>query len=126
MSQKASKLIINITDSAKELFVIYISVITTAAFLYSFLEHKHLFDAFWWAFVTAMTVGYGDTYPLTLGGRVVAIALMHVVPLFVIPLITARLAAKLTVDSNAFTNQEQEEIKEGIQEIRKLLKENNK
>lgn len=33
-------------------------------------------DAIWWAFVTVATVGYGDHYPVTTGGRVVGIMLM--------------------------------------------------
>jgi voltage-gated potassium channel len=33
-------------------------------------------DALWWAFVTITTVGYGDRYPTTQGGRLIGIALM--------------------------------------------------
>ncbi len=35
-------------------------------------------DAIWWAFVTITTVGYGDKYPVTTEGRVVAAILMTV------------------------------------------------
>ena len=33
-------------------------------------------DAVWWAIVTFTTVGYGDLYPVTSGGRVAAVLLM--------------------------------------------------
>lgn len=33
-------------------------------------------DALWWSVVTVTTVGYGDFYPVTLQGRLVAVALM--------------------------------------------------
>jgi voltage-gated potassium channel len=35
-------------------------------------------DAFWWAFVTVTTVGYGDKFPLSTEGRIVACILMTV------------------------------------------------
>lgn len=33
-------------------------------------------DAIWWAVVTSATVGYGDFYPVTVAGRLIAVALM--------------------------------------------------
>ena len=35
-------------------------------------------DALWWAFVTITTVGYGDRYPVTTEGRLIAAVLMVV------------------------------------------------
>ncbi len=35
-------------------------------------------DALWWAIVTVTTVGYGDKFPVTAGGRAVATILMFV------------------------------------------------
>lgn len=35
-------------------------------------------DALWWAIVTVTTVGYGDRFPTTEGGRIVAVVLMLV------------------------------------------------
>lgn len=36
----------------------------------------NLGDAFWWAIVTITIVGYGEYFPLTLAGRLIAIAVM--------------------------------------------------
>lgn len=33
-------------------------------------------DAIWWAFVTITTVGYGDRFPVTSAGRIIAAFLM--------------------------------------------------
>lgn len=39
---------------------------------------ESLADALWWCIVTLTTVGYGDRFPVTLGGRVVATVLMFI------------------------------------------------
>ena len=101
----------NAVDDIAGLLTLYILCITLAATLFAFAEGRSFTESLWWAIVTAMTIGYGDIFPVTMVGRVVATALMHVVPLFIIPLITARMASRLIVDSDAFTHSEQEEIK---------------
>jgi voltage-gated potassium channel Kch len=36
---------------------------------------KNIFDGIWWSVITLTTIGYGDIYPVTFGGRVLAIIL---------------------------------------------------
>lgn len=56
-------------------------LLTAAVLLYSF-EYgvnpniKSFFDVIWLTVVTASTVGYGDIYPVTMEGRIVAMLLM--------------------------------------------------
>jgi voltage-gated potassium channel len=49
-------------------------------------------DALWWAIVTVTTVGYGDRYPMTSGGRDVAVVLM-LVGIGLIGVLTATVAS---------------------------------
>jgi voltage-gated potassium channel len=113
--------LIRATDTFKELTFWYLVVVVLAALLFSFFEQKPIGDSIWWAFVTALTVGYGDMYPVTAGGRIVAVALMHSVILVVAPLIIGRLLSRIMVDANQFTNDEQEQIKKDLAEIKALL-----
>lgn len=60
---------------------------------------KNASDAIWWVYVTIATVGYGDKYPVTNGGRIVGIIVMFVgVSLFGV--ITGFLANKFLPKSN--------------------------
>ena len=49
-------------------------------------------EALWWGATTVSTVGYGDYTPVTLGGRLTAVALM-VLAFTVLAVITAQIAA---------------------------------
>jgi len=115
------KIFTRATDTFGELLTYYAITIAASATLFSLFEHKKILDSLWWAFVTAMTVGYGDITPVTIGGRVVAVILMHIVPLVIVPLIVVRMMNKLIEDNNSFTHEEQKDIKLGIESIQKHL-----
>lgn len=119
----ARKALAESTDTFRELFALYAVIVVSAAIGFSIVEHKSIGDSIWWASVTAMTVGYGDMYPATVAGKVIAVLLMHIVPLFVIPLFVARFLGKIVEDKNAFTHDEQEEIKKSLTHLLKRTEE---
>ena len=115
------RLIARATDSFTEVIAYYLTILAASGLLFSYFEDKPLFESFWWAIVTGLTIGYGDLYPVTVGGKIVAIALMHLVPLLIVPLIVARLLITVIENRNEFTHEEQEEMKSDIKQIKKAL-----
>jgi voltage-gated potassium channel len=110
--------LVRVANSAKATVGAFVVLIVVSAVLYSLFERRNVGDSIWWAVVTASTVGYGDTYPTTAAGRIVAGTLISAMVLLVVPLITAHFASKLIVDQDAFRHDEQEEIKANLRHIR--------
>ncbi len=71
---------------SKESFPAMMTLVFIMVFVFGLLEYlvEHpvnqafgtIEDALWWAFVTLTTVGYGDLYPITALGRIVAVVTM--------------------------------------------------
>jgi voltage-gated potassium channel len=110
-------------NSPRTLMLSYALMIVIAAALYSLFERVGVGDSLWWAVVTASTVGYGDISPDTWQARAIAVVLISTMVLLVIPLITAHFASKLIVDTDAFRHDEQEELKNNLRVVRRLLEE---
>lgn len=111
------------TDTFPELIGIYLCLLALVSFLFSIIEAKPIFDSLWWACATGMTVGYGDIFPATYAGKVLAMVWMHVSPLIVVPMIIARLLSHIVEDTHQFSHEEQEQIKNLLTGIDKMLKE---
>lgn len=82
-------------------------------------------DATWWAATTVTTVGYGDRYPITGQGRLVAVALM-VTGMALLGVITAAIASwfveKLS-EVNAAEDRTAAQVAELADEVRGLREE---
>jgi len=84
-------------------------------------------DALWWAFVTITTVGYGDLYPVTATGRLIAAGVM-LGGIALIGVVTATLAswivdnvAQRDVEVQAATRREVAELADEIRALRETL-----
>lgn len=89
-------------------------------------------DAFWWAIVTVTTVGYGDVYPITIEGKIIASILMFigiaVIGLFVSTLGASLIDSRIKKDEgnkneDKYKGQGDENSDDKNQEIRLLIKE---
>lgn len=109
------------TDTFLELAAIYVLLLLIAAGLFSMLEGVPFLDSLYWAGTTSTSTGYGDISPKTTGGRILAVALMHVAIFGVAPMIIVRLIDRLNENRDAFTHEEQQHILEAIGRIEERL-----
>ena len=102
-----------------------LSVLLTAGFGILFFlaepDAEAIDDGLWWAFVTLTTVGYGDIYPTTMLGRVLAVILMVIGIGFVATLTGAIAAHFIEEEEGAEILRELREIKGRLEKIEEQM-----
>ena len=100
-----------------------IVVFVMAAVELGFEDHAHganihnYGQALWWAIVTVTTVGYGDKYPVSAGGRGAAVVLM-VVGIGLIGVLTATVASYFVEEE---ANRDKDELAARLDRIEAML-----
>jgi voltage-gated potassium channel len=87
-------------DALKIASLVTVAVVVVAGAAQSIFasgEFGSLWDGIWWAVTTITTVGYGDIYPKSVGGRLIAMVVM-VVGIAVASVLTAAIASRFVRD----------------------------
>jgi voltage-gated potassium channel len=88
-------------------------IVTGAAQSAASSDFDSLWDGVWWAIETVSTVGYGDIYPATVQGRLIALVLMFVGIGF-LSLLTAAVASRFVKQERG---DEHDEVMETLRQI---------
>jgi voltage-gated potassium channel len=80
-------------------------------------------DALWWSFVTVTTVGYGDHFPLSPSGRIVAAAMM-VTGIGLFGTFTAYVASAFLSPGEADQDRALAALREEVRELRHVIERN--
>jgi hypothetical protein len=97
----------NLVNSPRRLVALIVAIWVACSLSYAILEDNGgPVDGLWWGIVTGSTVGYGDYYPESDTGRVIA-AVLIVSMLVLVPIAIGHVIAKFVQDRNQFTHEEQ-------------------
>ena len=83
-------------------------------------QFASIFHSLWWAVITLTTVGYGDIYPVTIGGRFFTVAVLMVgIGIVAVPaaIVTSALSQARNLEGDGLT----EETSDGDEAHCKLL-----
>lgn len=84
-------------------------------------DFASIFHSLWWAIITLTTVGYGDVYPITIGGRVFTFIIL-LVGLGVVTIPTGLIASSLAEARDIDLEENPVEAAEEIEEIKRQTK----
>lgn len=107
-------------DSGRRVVAVIAANVAVCAGLFAWFEREDYVSSLYWAVTTASTAGYGDLSPATVPGRVTSMWLMAS-SVALVAVATARLAARLVQDPHLFSDAEQEELKDDVDDVREML-----
>ncbi len=90
------------------ILLVYLASRVAAALIVAHLEGWSAFDGWWWSGVSSLTIGYGDFFPKTVAGRLVADGFQTFWIFYVAPVLIGHMVGLLIKIAEKFTHLEQE------------------
>jgi len=116
---------------SKEEFIVFLSITLFLFYLSAvgiyFFEHQaqpehfsSVFASMWWAVATLTTVGYGDVYPVTVGGKIFTTIIL-ILGLGIVSVPAGIISSALLNIKNKDENKKEEMLKNKINQLEKEL-----
>jgi hypothetical protein len=77
-----TRYLVRYTFLIRHVLSVFLLLIVLGGVAIAYLESLHVGESIYFAFITGLTIGYGDIAPVTTGGRVVSVAIAFVGLLF--------------------------------------------
>lgn len=112
MVKKTTRIVRRAFNRAWFVLLLFVLTYVFAGTFYAQFENATFGDGLWWAAVTGTTTGYGDYFPVTFPGRVMAVIYMFTM-LVLNAFLIAHIVSAVIEDKNLFSHVEQEQL-EGL------------
>ncbi|HMI09026.1 MAG TPA: potassium channel family protein [Candidatus Saccharimonadales bacterium] len=107
-TKKFTHFVLAMTSKLRWVLLAYVLTRILAILIFHFVEKWSFVEAYWWSGVAALTIGYGDFYPKTSVGRILADGFQHFWIFYCGLAIGAHILMKIFKKLSVFTHREQE------------------
>lgn len=107
----------HLIDTPLEVIGYYLVFLVLASLAFSWVEGVPLVKAFYWAFITTTSTGYGDVTPSGIPGYILTFVTAHVGIFFFAPLIVGHFIMKLLPNQHEWTDEEQKKLFSMLEKI---------
>jgi voltage-gated potassium channel len=105
----------DLTENVLILIFVYLGSLILASLVLSPIEGWRFLEGLWWAQVSSLTIGYGDLFPKTDQGKIIAMIFQCFWALYIVLCLAGHVVKFLFRDKNEITHEEQEWFFSGLE-----------
>lgn len=108
-------------NKLRYVLITMLGVALGAGWIFSLVEPHSFGTGVYWSFITMLGVGYGDIYPVSSVGRVLAVTIAAKGLLVLIPFVVGKVILNFLENQGEFDHDEQEQVKRDTAQVAQTL-----